>query len=192
MNHKIKRSDFDFFKMKLEINFKLKKEEENEIIKFIWENILNDLFILIKKFLQKEWKISEKIFQENIIKIAKNWTKNFQENNEINLEKIIYLNFISDEEIQKLNKESRWKNKPTDCLSFPYEPEDFIPIFWEVFIAFPYIKNQAETFENSLKNEISKMFIHSVLHLFWYDHQNNKDFEEMDILEKKIMKNFLS
>lgn len=178
--------------MKLEINFKLKKEEENEIIKFIWENILNDLFILIKKFLQKEWKISEKIFQENIIKIAKNWTKNFQENNEINLEKIIYLNFISDEEIQKLNKESRWKNKPTDCLSFPYEPEDFIPIFWEVFIAFPYIKNQAKDFENSLKNEISKMFIHSVLHLFWYDHQNNKDFEEMDILEKKIMKNFLS
>lgn len=150
--------------MKLEINFQIGDSLKKEVLQAVSEKEFFDLFDLIKSFLLNNWKL-----------------------NGIAEDKFISLNFITDNEIKELNKNSRWKDKSTDCLSFPYEPEDFIPLFWEVFIAMPYIQNQAQEYWVSLKYEISKMFIHSVLHLFWYDHQNDEEFREMEELEKKIM-----
>jgi len=164
--------------MNLEINFEIGKDLKNEVLNSISVNELRKIFDLILQILNEEWKKIEK-------------TSNCHSREGGNLlinksSKFISLNFISDEEIKNLNKESRWKDNATDCLSFPYEPEDFIPTFWEVFIAMPYIQKQAEEYWNSLKNEIIKMFIHSVLHLFWYDHQNDEEFEEMNKIEKKL------
>ena len=102
--------------------------------------------------------------------------------------KIIYLNFVSDKEIQQINKKSRNKDCATDCLSLPYEPNDFIEEFWDIFIAFPYIEKQAEEYKVSLKQEIVKMFIHSMLHLFWFDHIGDKDYKIMKEKEEEVLK----
>ena len=145
---------------------------------------------LIKKFFTE--KDFQKIFSEIQKKIPED-RKNFLdkkkffwfENKEINLF------FVYDEEIKKLNLEFRNKNSATDCLSFEKTDEDkkdpFDNVFWECFIAMPYIKNQAEEYWVSLKYEITKMIIHSVLHLYWYDHIEDEDFLEMSKVEKEIM-----
>ena len=51
----------------------------------------------------------------------------------------------------------------------------------------PYIKKQADEYWVSARFEITKIIIHSVLHLYWYDHIEDLDFKEMNFLEKKIM-----
>jgi len=103
-------------------------------------------------------------------------------------EKEINLFFVSDDEIKNLNNEFRDKDSATDCLSFEKDDEDkksrFDPVFWECFVAMPYIQKQAEEYWVSLRYEITKMIIHSILHLYWFDHIEDSDFEKMNSLEK--------
>lgn len=153
------------------------EENFSEIIKNILsEKDFQKIFSEIQKFLPEE----KKFF----------WDKKkffWFEDKEINLF------FIPDEEIKKLNLEFRNKDSATDCLSFEKTDENkrdvFDKVFWECFIAMPYIQKQAEEYWVSLKFEITKMVIHSVLHLYWFDHIKDEDFEVMKKLEEKIMKN---
>lgn len=150
--------------MKLKIVFNIKEQYKNKILKNISRKYLNASF-------------------HSALDIIKTIIK-FDENNLI--DKVVFLNFVSDSEIKTLNKLSRWINKSTDCLSFPYSNDDENPIFWDIFIAMPHIEKQSIEYWVSLRSEISKMFIHSLLHLFWYDHQKDKDYKEMKVMEEKI------
>jgi len=151
--------------MNLNIFTELPEDLENEIFNSISEEKIESLFSVIKTLLKENSDLKPEF-----------------ESKEINLF------FVEDSEIQDLNHTFRDKDKPTDCLSFPsYEEEDFLPTFWEVFIAVPYIQKQAEEYWVTLDFEISKMLIHSILHLFGYDHVKEKDFKKMNSLEEKIM-----
>ena len=140
-----------------------------------------------------EWDF-QKIFSK-ILKFLPEDKKNFlnkiNKNSDFFDEKEINLFFVSDKEIQNLNKNFRNKNFATDCLSFEKDDEwkkdAFDPVFWECFIAMPYIENQAEEFWVSFRFEVTKMVAHSVLHVFGYDHIEDWDFVEMNELEKKIL-----
>lgn len=77
--------------------------------------------------------------------------------------------FLSDEEIQELNKTHRGIDKATDVLSFHYF-EDFTPlkseeIAGEIILSEPKIIEQAKEYGNSPEAEFAKLLIHSVLHL---------------------------
>lgn len=100
-------------------------------------------------------------------------------------DQFISLNFVSNHEIKRLNRLSRWINKATDCLSFPYW-EDWVEI-GDIFIAFPFIKDQAKANKRDLKDEIIYIFIHCLLHIFWYDHVEDSDFEIMESAQSKIL-----
>lgn len=156
---------------------------------------LNIFFNIEEKFSNEiKNNFSDKDFQKIFFEIQKNIPKskkNFSEKSDFFDEKEVNLFFVSDDEIQKLNKEFRWKDSATDCLSFEKSDEDkndeFDPVFWECFIAMPYIQHQAEEYWVSLKFEITKMMIHSILHLYGFDHIDDADFEEMNALENEIM-----
>lgn len=149
--------------------FEVEKKYSDEIKNIFSEEDFQKIFSEIQNFLPEE----KNFFEVN---------KNFFEDKEINLF------FISDDEIKNLNKTHRNKNSATDCLSFENDEQNpFDPIFWECFVAMPYIQKQAEEYWVSLKFEITKMIIHSVLHLYWFDHIEDEDFEKMNILEEKIM-----
>ena len=84
----------------------------------------------------------------------------------------ISLAFVSKEEIKKLNKKFRKKNKATDVLSFELKEKDYLG---EIVICPEVVK------EN--KEEIMEVFIHGILHLLGYDHEKSKKQEE--IMEEK-------
>lgn len=77
----------------------------------------------------------------------------------------VSLAFVSKAEMQKLNKKFRSKNKPTDVLSFGDINE--VVICPEVV--------------DGKKEDITKVFIHGILHLLGYDHEaSEKKAKEME------------
>ena len=98
-------------------------------------------------------------------------------------------------EIRKLNKKFRNKNNSTDVLSFPfYEKEQLKKnlkrekelYLGDIIINFNEIKNKNNKIE--FKNEMNKLWIHGLVHLFGYRHKKEKDFYSMEKLEKKYLK----
>jgi len=93
------------------------------------------------------------------------------------------LAFIDKTEIKKLNKKFRNKDEPTDVLSF--EGINEIVICPEV------VKENSKKYGTSEKAEMMKVFIHGILHLLGYDHeQSEKEADEMEKKEKEYLSNF--
>lgn len=107
--------------------------------------------------------------------------------------KEVELIITDDATIQKLNAEHRGKNKPTDVLSFPMEaPFTEQSIFGmplgSIIIAESFVKEKAAEFGHSTQDELSLLFIHGMLHLLGFDHEN--DHGEMRMREKELIKAF--
>ena len=99
-----------------------------------------------------------------------------------------------DNEIKKLNKKFRNKNKSTDVLSFPfYKKKEFKNklrkereiYLGDIIVNFNKIDKKKDI--KFFKLEFNKLWIHGLLHLFGYDHKNNKDFSDMVKIEKKFL-----
>jgi probable rRNA maturation factor len=85
--------------------------------------------------------------------------------------------FVSPEEIQKLNKKYRKKDKPTDVLSFE-RISDFKDECAEIVLCPHVIRENAQESGLTLKKELSKMLIHGILHVLGYDHEISPEEEE--------------
>ena len=88
-----------------------------------------------------------------------------------------------DAELQRLNKEYRGKDKPTDVLSFAQD-EDFIPVSGRLRILGDIVISLdtaalACNKERSLETETCWLVIHGVLHLLGYDDETEEGYNEM-------------
>lgn len=95
--------------------------------------------------------------------------------------------------IQELNKEYRDKDAPTDVLSFPMEtPFGEESVFkmplGSIIISADYVKEKADVFSHGEQDELKLLFIHGLLHLMGYDHE--EDHGEMRQKEKEIIEKF--
>lgn len=99
---------------------------------------------------------------------------------------------VTDSEMKKLNKQYRGKDKTTDVLSFSQlEGEQFSsarPEIGDVIISLPTAKRQAKEYVTALEEELARLTVHGVLHLFGYDHERSKKDEvKMFRLQEKIL-----
>ena len=86
----------------------------------------------------------------------------------------INVEITNNTEIQKLNKEFRGKDSPTDVLSFPMNdinPENGLMILGDIAISIEKAKEQSKEFNQSLERELMFLAIHATLHLLGYDHE---------------------
>lgn len=102
---------------------------------------------------------------------------------------IIPINFISDQEIQELNKMHRDKNKPTDVLSWGFINPDLLPheMAGEIYVSIQTCERQAAEKNHSLEHETLFLIVHGLLHVFDYDHQTDQEEAEMDAVHSQIM-----
>lgn len=104
----------------------------------------------------------------------------------------ISLAFVNKEEIRKLNKKFRRRNKPTDVLSFELK-ESFGTVqdkkyLGEIIICPEVVKENAKKYKVSAKREMLKVFVHGILHLCGYDHErSDKEAEEMEERERRYL-----
>lgn len=89
----------------------------------------------------------------------------------------------SDAELQRLNLAFLGVDEPTDVLSFPNEPDDFIgeveeePYLGDIAISIETAQRQAEEHAHSLDAELAHLLVHGILHLCGYDHVTNAEDE---------------
>ena len=97
--------------------------------------------------------------------------------------------FVSKDDIQKLNFETRELNEPTDVLSF----EDPDNEYHEIYLCSEVIKANSSEFGVSFKEELLRTILHGYLHILGYDHEkslNNE--EEMFKVQEKVLTQYLS
>jgi len=97
-------------------------------------------------------------------------------------------------EIKKLNKKFRKKNKTTDVLSFPFYEKKQLDIkikrekeiyIGDIILNLGKIRHKKN--KSKFKNELNKLWIHGLVHLFGHQHKKNKDFKSMEKIEKKYL-----
>jgi probable rRNA maturation factor len=80
-----------------------------------------------------------------------------------------------DEELRRLNREFRGKNRPTDVLSFPApDPlKGHKPLAGDLAVSVETAARQAAEFGHPLQTELEILLLHGLLHLGGYDHEND-------------------
>lgn len=96
---------------------------------------------------------------------------------------------VDEAESHELNLTYRGKDKPTNVLSFPFEvPEGVeLSLLGDLVICRQVMEREAEEQQISLESHWAHLAIHGTLHLLGYDHIEDKEAEEMEDLESKIM-----
>jgi probable rRNA maturation factor len=99
---------------------------------------------------------------------------------------------VSDRRIQKLNREFRGKDAPTDVLSFPAahpalptHPADPRPL-GDLVIATGVARRQARESGHSYATELRVLALHGLLHLIGYDHHHPADRGRMARAERRL------
>lgn len=140
---------------------------------------------LFKRKIKKVFNIAEKVLKEDFSKVY------------------VSLNFVSDEEIQRLNKEFRNVDKVTDVLSFPnlnkapkeklekfnksFDFDEGLLFLGDIVISKNVAKAQAREYEHSLTREVCFLALHGFLHLLGFDHVKEEDERVMNKIQDKIL-----
>jgi probable rRNA maturation factor len=80
----------------------------------------------------------------------------------------------NDRELQRLNREFRGKDCPTDVLSFPMERAPGLPLLGSLAISAQRAAAQAGQFGHSLEEELQVLMLHGLLHLLGMDHETDR------------------
>ncbi len=121
----------------------------------------------------------------------------------------VNLTFTDDQGIQELNRQFRGMDRPTDVLSFPmvdyeapadftlledpgaqaayFHPETGELLLGDIVISIERARRQALEYGHSLKREICFLTAHSMLHLFGYDHIEEKERMAMEAKQEEIL-----
>lgn len=105
---------------------------------------------------------------------------------------------VSGDEIRELNRDYRGKDSVTDVLSFPqfddYDEltEDLIEneyttLIGDVVLCYDRAAEQAEEYGTGITRELVYLFVHSILHLMGYDHEDEDEKKIMRAREEEIM-----
>ncbi|MCF6766876.1 rRNA maturation RNase YbeY [Thiotrichales bacterium 19S11-10] len=104
------------------------------------------------------------------------------------------ITYLSLDEMQQLNNQYRYKNKPTNILSFPFEappglPESATEHFFlgDLVISPDVLQQEADEQNKLLTHHQTHIYIHGLLHLLGYDHIEKHDQVVMEALEIKLL-----
>ena len=119
----------------------------------------------------------------------------------------INLTLVDNDEIQAINREYRKIDAPTDVLSFPllayttagdfseleddmednFNPDTGEVMLGDIIISVPKVYAQAEDYGHSVEREFAFLIVHSMLHLFGYDHMTPEEADFMETKQKEIL-----
>ena len=100
----------------------------------------------------------------------------------------IELILCDDPSIQYINKNFRYKNKPTDVLSFPIGGDRSNEPLGSIVISMDHVSAKAQELGHLPQDELALLFIHGLLHLLGHDHE--KDHGEMRKEEERLIRRF--
>ena len=128
---------------------------------------------------EKAW--SKRLKNKDIFfkKICKAFPKKYKF---LNKKVTLTLLLSNNQNIKKLNKVFRKKNKSTDILSFPLDKKIKFSkntYLGDIIISYNYLDKPRSQDLKSFKEKVTKILIHGFLHLLLFDHKKNKDYSKM-------------
>lgn len=119
----------------------------------------------------------------------------------------VNLLLTTDEEIHRMNREHRQTDRATDVLSFPmlefeipgefsgfeeecqdaFNPESGELMLGDIVISTDHVAAQAAEYGHSERREYAFLIVHSMLHLFGFDHMEEGEREVMEAKQREIM-----
>jgi probable rRNA maturation factor len=105
-------------------------------------------------------------------------------------EREVGLRFVSEAEIQRLNRLYRKKNRPTDVLSFEPAPGPGVSSrtqFGDLVICPVYASREAKRRSIEVREELVRLLVHGVLHLAGYDHATEAEEATMFALQERLV-----
>lgn len=115
----------------------------------------------------------------------------------------VEVNFISADEIRRINAQTRNVDKKTDVLSFPmlceikpftkenymydYDDNMLAVGLGSILICVEVAREQADEYGHGYERELSYLFLHGLLHILGYDHEDEFEKKEMRSAEEKIL-----
>jgi probable rRNA maturation factor len=117
----------------------------------------------------------------------------------------VNLSWLSGPEIRRLNAKHRGVDAVTDVLSFPaldiaagcvptrdafrldIDPETNKLTLGDIVICASRARAQARAYGHSLTREIAFLYLHGLLHLLGYDHEQDADAARMEALQTEIL-----
>lgn len=156
------------------------------MIEFVGEQMTRKQLRLFKKIVKTTFKVTEQ--KANKLQVC--------------------INFVYDDEMQALNKQTRGIDATTDVLSFPnldnhfnvtitpkkfprdVNPENGKVMLGDVVINLNKAEEQAGSFGHSLTREIGYLLVHGILHLLGYDHIDELDANLMQAQAEFILAKF--
>lgn len=155
--------------------------------------------VTIEKEQRPEFDFEYEKLTEEVIEAAIEWER-FPYEAEVNVL------LVTVEEIREINWEHRQIDSSTDVLSFPmimYEkPGDFSKIeqdeynfnldtgevlLGDIILCVDKVKEQAQNYGHSQKREYAFLILHSILHLFGYDHMTEEEAAVMEQKQREIL-----
>lgn len=98
---------------------------------------------------------------------------------------------VGSAESRQLNSDFRGRDKPTNVLSFPFEPPPGLdwddPFVGDLALCADVIRQEAAAQGKREQDHWAHMVIHGTLHLLGYDHQNDEDAAVMERLEIHLL-----
>ena len=154
--------------------------------------------------LEEEIKVD---FDFDYEKLAKDVISFTMEHESFPYEAEVNLTLVDNDAIWAINKEYRQIDRATDVLSFPmleYEKageftgleedtlDNFNPdtgeiLLGDIIISVPKVHEQAEEYGHSTRREFAFLIVHSMLHLFGYDHMTEEEAAFMEHKQREIL-----
>jgi len=117
----------------------------------------------------------------------KNWLMSVLKSEQKEVGDIQYI-FCSDEDLLQINQDHLNHDTFTDIITFDYSEDDLISA--EIYISTERVKDNAETFDVEVDDELKRVMVHGLLHCCGYDDSSEALKAQMRALETKKMKLF--
>lgn len=111
-----------------------------------------------------------------LLEVAKSYSKNLGD--------LSYI-FCSDDYLLEVNRSYLDHDYYTDIITFNYNDDGFIA--GDLFLSVDRIKDNANDFEVEFENELARVMVHGVLHLFGFDDKTELDAKQMREEETKCL-----
>ncbi|MEY3669079.1 MAG: hypothetical protein RL258_474 [Pseudomonadota bacterium] len=100
----------------------------------------------------------------------------------------ITIRLVGTREGRSLNRDYRDKDYATNVLTFGYESHPVVVA--DLVLCLPVLVREARSQKKALDAHFAHMLVHGMLHAQGFDHLEDQEAEEMESIERRIMKRF--
>lgn len=141
----------------------------------------------------KEWqnhKKINKVLMRKLVSLVLSKFDNLKQVTQVELSILL----ADNDQLQALNKQFRDKDYPTNVLSFPdmeidwrklaeFKPDQDYMYLGDMAFAYNVILSESMQQNKSFEDHFTHLFIHSMLHLIGFDHQEDEEARVMEDME---------